>query len=138
VRGRFSTLDRLDSFGITQTLTCPLFLRENDCIDDILFSCQFSYQIWHFLFGKCFYHALFCVEGSKMLLHVSKGNHLETLLSDLCWQLASISSGKRGILGCFLGRTEMPTACFRALCCILHLVCVLSLVFHLFLLIGVL
>lgn len=53
VRGRLSTLDRLASFGITQTLTCPLCLRENECLDHILFSCQFANQIWHLLFGKC-------------------------------------------------------------------------------------
>lgn len=62
------------------------------------------------------------------------GNRLETLLSDLCWLLASISSGKRGIWGCFLGRTEMSPACFRTLCCMLDSERVLSLVFHLLLL----
>lgn len=96
-------------------------------------------------FGICYlasviYLALICVGGifCKMLLPVSKGNRLETLLSDLCWLLASISSGKRGILGCFLGRTEMSPACFRTLCCMLDSERVLSLVFHLLLLIGVL
>lgn len=140
MRGRLSTLDRLASFGITQTLTCPLCLRENECLDHILFSCQFANQIWHLLFGKCNLPCPYLCWGD-LLQDVAtrfKGKSLETLLSDLCWLLASISSGKRGILGCFLGRTEMSPACFRTLCCMLDSERVLSLVFRLLLLIGVL
>lgn len=51
-RGRLNTLDRLTSFAIFQSLTCPLCKGDNENLSYPLFSCQFSNRIWHSLFGK--------------------------------------------------------------------------------------
>jgi hypothetical protein len=52
-RGRLNTLDRLASFGISQSLTRPLCNGDNENLSHVLFSCQFYNRIWHSLFGKC-------------------------------------------------------------------------------------
>lgn len=44
-RGRLNTLDRLASFGISQSLTRPLCNGDNENLSHVLFSCQFSNRI---------------------------------------------------------------------------------------------
>lgn len=50
--GRLNTLDRLASFGISQSLTCPLCNGDNENLSHVLFYCLFSNRIWHSLFGN--------------------------------------------------------------------------------------
>lgn len=95
-RGRLNTLDRLTSFAISQSLTCPLCKGDNENLSYLLFSC--SNRIWHSLFGKSnLPSSSSCWEDLFLdVAHRLKGKSLVTLSWNSSWLQASISFGKKG------------------------------------------
>lgn len=110
-RGRLNTLDRLTSFAISQSLTCPLCKGDNENLSDLLFSCQFYNRIWHSLFGMSFLLLVFLVKkafksdsehhplpfGSKTerKIKITRGNRSKKMLFELRTLFGPPSSPKQ-------------------------------------------